>query len=230
MRRIAIAAASAAAVAPLSFALTASAASAATISVDRACYVRTGPSAPPMTLAGAGFAPGGQVAITDSSGTLHATATATAAGALDARFPGPSLVLTTPGQQRDTIIATQPSATAPAIVATTATEISILGAGHGSTPSARGDKALTEPTGWVFSGWPAGKTIWVHYLVKHRQVARQAFGRASAPCGVLRVRKPLYPATPHTTSYRTQVDTVKRYSTATRPRFTLLRVGLQLEF
>lgn len=202
----------------------------ATIHVDKACYVRTGAAAPRMRMLGSGFTPGDQVTVTDSTGTLDATTTVTATGAVAAGFAGPSIILKAPGQMRDTITATDRTATGSEIVARTTTHVSILGAGHGSTRSERGLRALRGRTSWVFSGWPLHRAIYVHYLYRHRQVARQSFGRPSAPCGVLHTRRALYPATPHHASYATQIDNVARYSSRTRPRFTLLHVGLQLEF
>jgi hypothetical protein len=201
-----------------------------TIGLDQACYVRTGPAPPPMTVTGAGFDPGDQVTITDTSGTLDATTTVSATGTIQASIAGPSLVLKQPGQASDTVIATDRTPTGTSIGARAHTFVSILGAGHGPTTSERGLRALRERTTWVFSGWPVNKTIFVHYLVKGRAVARQAFGRPASPCGLLHAVRPLFPKTPHVASYATQIDTHKHYSTKTTPRFTLLRVGLQLEF
>ena len=181
-------------------------------------------------MTGSGFAPGGQVTITDRTGTLDATTTAGATGTIDASFAGPGYILKSPGQVRDTITASERTATGTTATATTTAYVSILGAGHGSTRSERGLRALTETTDWVFSGWPVGRSVYVHYLLDHRQVARQAFGRATGPCGLIRTRRPLYPSTPHAASYATQIDESKAFTTAVRPRFTLLRVGLQLEF
>ena len=200
------------------------------IQLDLPCYVRTGPAPPQMTVTGTGFTPGDQVTITDSRGTLDATTTAGPEGTIDATFTGPSLVLKQPGQASDTVIAADRTATGATLTARAHTFISILGAGHGPTTSRRGLRALRERTTWVFSGWPVDKTIFVHYLVKGRAVARQAFGRPAAPCGVLHIVRPLFPKTPHVASYATQIDTHKHYSTHTTPRFTLLRVGLQLQF
>ena len=220
--------------APAPLAWAASVSSAATpgaaIHVDRACYVRTGKAPPSMTITGTGFEPGEQVTITDARNSLDATTTADATGAISASVVGPSLVLAKPGQVRDAIIATDRTAAGSTIVARTTTHVSILGAGHGQTRSERGLRALTERTQWVFSGWPVNRSIYVHYLVKGRAVARQSFGRPPGPCGVLHTIRRLFPKTPHVASYKTQIDTDKRYSPKTNPRFTLLRVGLQLRF
>jgi hypothetical protein len=197
------------------------------ITLDRACYVRTGLTPPPMTITGAGFTPGDLVTITDSRGTLDAT---TMVSTIATTVTGPSLLLKQPGQEGDEVIAADGTSSGATLTARAHTFISILGAGHGTTTSKRGLRALRERTTWVFSGWPMNKTIFVHYLVKGRAVARQAFGRPAAPCGVLHTVRPLFPKTPHLASYATQIDTHKHYSTKTTPRFTLLRVGLQLEF
>ena len=55
--------------------------------------------------------------------------------------------------------------------------------------------------------FPVGKTIYAHYLIKGKQVALQSFGRAPAPCGVLTVRRPLFPGTAQHRSYPLQIDT-----------------------
>jgi hypothetical protein len=200
------------------------------IHLDRACYVRTGPAAPQMAVTGSGFEPGELVTITDSRGTVNATITASATGTIDATIAGPGLRLTQPGQAGDTIIASERTAAGTTLTARAHTFVSILGAGHGPTTSESGLRALRERTTWEFSGWPVDGTIFVHYLVKGRAVARQSFGRPAAPCGLLHIVRPLFPKTPHVASYATQIDTHEHYSPHTTPRFTLLRVGLQLEF
>ena len=231
LRRIAAIAAMAALVAgPASAAVSHVAGPPAAIHLDRACYVRLGPAPPRMTLTGSGFAPDDQVTVTDATGTLHATIDADSAGAVRATFAGPGKQLTQPGELRDTIIATDQTATGTEIVGSTVAYLSALGAAHGTTPSAQGLKALTEPTSWVFSGWPVGRPIYVHYLLKGKAVARQRFEQTTSPCGILRARAPLYPKTPHASSYRTQIDAQARYSPHTTPRFLGLKVGLELEF
>jgi hypothetical protein len=200
------------------------------IHLDRACYVRTGPAAPQMAVTGSGFEAGELVTITDSRGTVNATITAGATGTIDATIAGPGFLLRRPGQAGDTIIASERTAAGTTLTARVHTFVSILGAGHGPTTSEPGLRALRERTTWEFSGWPVDRTIFVHYLVKGRAVARQAFGRPTAPCGVLHIVRPLFPKTPHVASYATQIDAHKHYSPHTTPRFTLLRIGLQLEF
>ena len=80
-------------------------------------------------------------------------------------------------------------------------------AGSTAPPSAeKGLRALTEKTNWSFSGFQPGKPIFGHYLYKGKQVALATFGRAQPPCGTLKVRARLYPATPHHASYSIQYD------------------------
>jgi hypothetical protein len=200
------------------------------ITLDRPCYVRTGPAPPPLTITGSGFSAGDPVAITDRLGTLHATGTVDASGALLVTVPGPGLVLRHLGEVRDTIIVTDRTPAGATLVARAPTFVSILGAGHGATPAARGLRSLRARTTWAFSGWPTDRTIFVHYLVGGRAVARQAFGRPAAPCGTLTIVRPLFPGTPHVADYRTQIDTHRHFSVDSRPRFDRLRVGLRLRF
>ena len=58
------------------------------------------------------------------------------------------------------------------------------------------------------------------------------FGKATGPCGVLKTRAKLFPATPHFRSYPVQVDNSKRYSKHSFPkvsgRLTLTTVDLPL--
>jgi hypothetical protein len=201
----------------------------AQLSLDQACYVITS-SVPTMTITGSVFAPGVPVVITSSSGKLSAKVTADASGDISTSVASPTPSFTRPSEQRETITATQTPGPGEQIVGTAHTYITALGAEHGSTRKEPGLKALTETTTWSFSGFPVGKTIYAHYLIKGRQVAVQAFGRAPAPCGVLTVRRPLFPGTPQHRSYPLQIDTSRPLVKNTAPKITRLRVALALEF
>jgi hypothetical protein len=178
-----------------------------------------------MTLTGSGFVPDTAVTITDSTNALQVSAPAGADGTLRVTFPGPGVTLPEPGELRDTITATQPAG-AGALVASTTTLLSVRGAAYRLPRPAEGLRALTEVTAWSFSGWPVGRPVYIHYLVKGRAVARESFGRARGPCGLVRARRPLYPAKPHHAHYRTQIDTHARYSPHASPRFTRLPVSV----
>ena len=229
-RRLVSAAVGAAAIAPVVFVATASAAAQpATISLNRACYVITR-TVPSMTVVGSGFQPGATVMITDATGTVDTQATPNAAGQITATVRAPTPSFSQPGEKRDTITAEEIGPTGTEIKGSKSTLVTALGAEHGSTKKLPGLRALTETTDWSFSGFRVGRTIWGHYTIKGKQVAREAFGRAHGPCGLLTTRKRLFPSTPRHKSYPLQIDSVKKYSKKTEPSIRGLRVSLQLEF
>ncbi len=188
---------------------------AATLGVDRPCYVIT-KKIPSMTITGSGYAPGSQVLIT-STANVDGSATATAAGTISLKLNAPAPHFSTPSVKTFTFTA-KDEGTSPAIVATSPVRVAPLGALHGSTPKAPGLKALSEMTNWSFSGFPSGHTIYAHYTIQGQQVATQAFGKSQGVCGTLHVRAPLYPAIPHHASYPVQFDTAKGYSPKTAPK------------
>jgi hypothetical protein len=198
----------------------------ATLSVDKPCYVIT-KRIPSITLAGTGYRPRSHVLIT-STANVDASATADAAGRISVKVRAPAPHFSVPSVKTFTFTAKDENVT-PAIHATARARVAPLGALHGSTPSAPGLKALTEPTKWSFSGFAPGATIFAHYTIQGRQVALKAFGTAHGDCGTLHTRAPLYPATPHHASYPVQFDSVQRFSPKTTPRITG-RVSLNTSF
>ena len=208
----------------------AGAASAATLGVNAACYRNVlSAKAPAMIVTGTGYTPGDSVSVTSSDGSVDASTTANPAGVIALKTNPPRPSFTAPVAKTLTLTASDNAATGATTTASTPVMVAPLGFSHGSTKKAPGLRALTEDTDWAFSGFAPGRTVYAHYTIKGRQVARQAFGRAAGPCGLLRARRRLYPATPHTNSYPLQVDSVRRYSKRTALR-VLGRVSLQLEF
>jgi hypothetical protein len=202
----------------------------ATIAVDQACYVESS-TVPSMTVTGSGFEPDVPVTITSSSGKLSVQTTADASGDIDVSMQAPEPKFKQPVEKRETITATQQTSTSGVqIVGSTHAYFSTLGAEHGPTRKQDGLKALTEKTNWTFSGFPVGKTVYAHYLVKGKQVAYQSFGKAPAPCGVFTVRRRLFPATPKQGTYHLQIDTSRTFTHNTAPKITRLTVTLALEF
>ncbi len=190
---------------------------AATLRVDRACYVlsRTIPS---MKITGAGYAPRSHVLIT-SSANLDASTTANGAGEISVKLRAPAPAFSVPSVKRF-VFRAKDFTTHPAVVAHITVRVAPLGALHGATPRARGLKALSERTSWSFSGFVPGHEIYAHYTLGGRQVAVQAFGVAHGACGTLHARAPLYPATPHHASYPVQFDSAYGYSRRTAPRLS----------
>lgn len=218
----------AAAGASLGVAGTASAATVpATLSVNQPCYVTVGKTRPTMVVTGTGYIPGDQVIVSDRTGFFNETVTADASGAISATGPAPVTFFSHPGEKADTISATDYSMNGNTYLGTAQTELSFLGVSASKTRRAHGLKALTFKTRWTFSGFPEGRFIYAHYLYGKKVVVRQRFGRAHGPCGLLTVRKRLYPARPHHRQYRLQIDTRKKYSRRASPRL-VTKVGLQL--
>jgi hypothetical protein len=204
----------------------ASADAAATLSVNRPCYVIT-KTIPSMTITGSGYVPNSQVLIT-STANVDASTTATAAGTIKLKLKEPAPHFSVPSVKRITFTAKDES-TSPAIVASSPVRVAPLGALHGSTPKAAGLKALSETTDWSFSGFTPGQTIYAHYTIQGQQVASQAFGTAHGACGTLHVRAPLYPSVPHHASYPVQFDSAQSYSPRTAPKLAG-RVSLNASF
>jgi hypothetical protein len=80
------------------------------------------------------------------------------------------------------------------------------------------EAALTKKVTWYFSGFRRGKFIYAHYL--HKKPAAQArFGRATGPCGLLKVKARFYPGGhPRFKTYTVQIDDSKRYSKHASPK------------
>jgi hypothetical protein len=193
-------------------------ASAASLTVDAGCYVIAGKNAPLMSITGSGYAPGDPVLISSADGTVDTSVKADSKGAIKSRADAPTPYFATPGAKHIALTASDQAPTGKTITAHTTVNVTELGWEHGSTKREKGLRALTEETTWSFSGFLPGSRIFGHYLYKGKQVALATFGRAKPPCGTLKVRAPLYPATPHHASYSIQYDDNHAYSAKSRPR------------
>jgi hypothetical protein len=211
--RLLTAAIGAGVLAPIAVGASAASAAAATVTVDKACYVVAQPL-PAMTITGTGFVPGDDVEITDSLGGLSASGTADVNGDIDIATTAPDAYFKAPGVKTDTVTATDATQAGTTIAATTAP----LQAATGKTRRAPGLKAFTFTTKWSFSGFPEGATIYGHYRYRRKIVATQAFGKAVGPCGTLIVSKRIFPATPRHRSYDLQVDASRKYSRKASPK------------
>jgi hypothetical protein len=205
-----------AAVVGIGCAASATAASAATLAVDRQCYVLVSGGAP-MMFSGSGYRPNDLVVITSPDGTVDVSLRANAGGNISGSADPPSPTFAVPATKTVTLTAVDETP-AGVIRAQTRVLVTVRGWEHGSVKAAPGYRALTEQTNWLFSGFTPGQPIYGHYLYRGRPVATARFGIAQGACGVLKVRAALYPATPHHSSYRVQYDDSGIYSTASRPR------------
>ena len=196
----------------------ASAAGAATIAVSQPCFVDVGTKAAPMIVTGSGFVPGDEVSITSSSdGSVDATATADASGAIAVTTGAPTPLFKLPGAKTVTLTAQDFAADSGTISATTPVTVTTLAVAPQPTQA-----KLTSKVTWYFSGFTPGKFVYGHYLRK-KQVARvrsSAGPRARAGCS--RSGRASTPAATRATSNYTLVfDDSKRYSKKTRPRVLL---------
>jgi hypothetical protein len=192
-------------------------ASAATLSVNAGCYVFATKTPPKMLVTGAGYAPGDPVSISSNVGFVDASATADGAGNIAVSTTAPLPPKVAAGAQPVVLTASDESINGP-ITASTPVSVAFLYVFHGGAKKRPGLGAFREKTSWSFSGFTPGKYIWGHYLIHRHQVARVRFGKATGPCGVLKTRARLYPATPHHRSYPVQVDNSKRFSRHSFPK------------
>ena len=202
------------------------AADAATLTLDRACYVYV-KHRPVVEVSGTGYGPGDQVSLQSNSG-FGLDLTADASGAIAGLAPAP-LPPPTVKARRFTVRATDLSPDgADSVVATASSAVAALAASHGAGAHREpGDGALAETVRWAFSGFPAHRRIYGHYLHGGRLVAAQRFGRAKGPCGTLVAHKRGFPGHPHHSSYTVQLDTHRRFSETTTPHLRL-KVALSL--
>lgn len=192
-------------------------ASAATLSVNAGCYVFATKSAPTMVVTGAGYAPGDLVTISSNVGFVDASATADGGGNISVSTTAPLPPKVAAGAQPVVLTADDESVNGP-ITASAPLSVAYLYVFHGGAKKRPGLGAFREKTTWSFSGFTPGKYIWGHYIIHRHQVARARFGKAKGPCGVLKTKARLYPATPHHRSYPVQVDNSKRYSRHSFPK------------
>jgi hypothetical protein len=193
-------------------------ASAAAISVDKACYVNTAAGPAPMTITGTGFDPGESVQI--AGGTTHVDATADATGSFTATGSAPELSTKAAGTRLTTL-------TASGFDAATGTTTSAM------TRALSANLAVSTKPGSVpvkdlkkrkvtfsFSGFTPGKNIYGYYLRK-RVVAKTRFGKAKGQCGTLKQKALLLPAG-HTATgrYGIAFESVPHYSKTVFPSVT----------
>lgn len=185
-------------------------ASAATISVDRPCYVNSFHNRAQMTVLGSGFTPGDPVEITSSDGTVAAAATASSAGTISVVSGAPAPAFQNPGQKLVILTAEDLSTAATATTQTLTAPLAV------QTRPAR--SKFTHKVTWFFSGFRPGKPIYAHYLRRH-PVAKTRFGKAKGACGLLKTRALLFPGGhPRFKTYHVQIDDSKHYSRHASPK------------
>ena len=192
-------------------------ASAASLSVNKACYVFTRSRPASMTVTGAGFAPFEPVSIASSTGWSAPAAVQTGpTGAFTLVLGAPEPTFALPGQKTVTLTATGLAGT----VASTSVTVAPLGVA--TVPA---QAPLSHKLTWYLSGFAPGKYIYVHYL-HPKPVARAKLGRAEGACGVLKTRARVYPSLhPRYRRYSVQIDDAQRYSKHAAPKLdTTLKI------
>ncbi len=211
LRRPMLVALSLGALSPAAGALAARA-SAATIAVDKPCYVNVNPAqGAPMTVTGTGFVPGDTVDI--SGGGVLTNATVAANGEFTATTQAPVLSITGPGSLKTTLTATDAGNSALAASTVVRSANLAVATKPGSVRNVRKDKVT-----FSFSGFTPGKRIYGFYA-RRRIVGRIRFGRAAGPCGTLRQRALLFPGgRPHNDLYTVTFESTSRYAKRAFPQ------------
>lgn len=172
-------------------ALTPAAAEAASLSLDRTCYVRGGPNAQqPIVATATGLTPGAfynvGYSLKGQAETGYAFGTADATGSIilsiNSYFAG-STVGPFAGEAE---VVLREGATGPTL-ATSATRVTNAGV------DAKGTKRNRR---WFVTGLAplsTGTTYWAHYLRGSKVKGSMKIGKPSGPCGVYRGRRPLTP-------------------------------------
>lgn len=192
----------------------AAAASAATVTADKACYVDTGTAAgTPMTITGAGFGAGDSIEI--SGGTVLANGTADSAGSFSITTAAPEFALKYPTQS--TVLTVTDTNAANGAQTTTTLMVEAANLEVTTQPTSVKNIAKTKVT-YIFSGFTPGKRIYGYYMRK-KVVAKSAFGRAAGPCGTLTQKALLFPGGhPKNDQYKVTFESSSRYVKTIFPR------------
>ena len=187
-------------------------ASAASLAVNKPCYVFTKHHAATMVVTGTGFVPDDTVRLTSSLGwSASKMAKAGPTGSFTATLQAPKPTLELPGQTTVTLTADDfessqaISATAPVTLARFGVAVVPNGV------------PVSQKLTWYLAGFRPGKEVFVHYL-HSTPVAVLRLARASGPCGVVKARARLYPGGhPRYRRYSVQIDDSRHYAKHNTP-------------
>jgi hypothetical protein len=186
------------------------------ISVSRSCYVNAATPAP-ITVTGTGWTPNDNLQVATAKGDLYGTAVVGADGTFTVTLAGTAISAIGPGQQSETLTATdEGGVTAPATGQTASTTFQIANLAFTTAPH---EARFTRRVTFTFSGFIPGREIYAHYVHRGKVVASQRFGRARGVCGTLKTKALQYPGGhPRFDSYTVQFDDARRYARRTTPR------------
>lgn len=184
------------------------AASAATVTLDKPCYV----SGQPGTVALAGFAPNAVVTLENADlGPTKITTDVT--GSFTVPFTPPSGAdLKKPGSRELVFKATEDAN--PANTAMGGSRIAPLAFATDS-----GTKSPKANRSWYFSGWVTGKPIYAHFRFGGKTRGTYRFGVPTGPCGEYKRRAPGIGVKGGVSrgTWTVQVDQAKSYKSTTKP-------------
>ncbi|MFL5862641.1 MAG: hypothetical protein ACJ780_18010, partial [Solirubrobacteraceae bacterium] len=192
--------------------------SAATLTADKACYVHAA-SGVSMTITGSGWIPGTTVHLT--AGASLADATADAAGdVIFTSLAAPRLRTSGPGVKTTklTATATNPDGSQTTQMIRVRSANLSVATKPGSVNNVRKDKVT-----FFFSGFTPGKHIYSYYLLGKKVVAKDKFGTATGPCGVLKQKALLYPGgrpNHDASTFTITLENTGRYDAGAFPRVT----------
>lgn len=185
----------------------ASAAGAATATLDKPCYVEGAP----MVLNASGFANGstitasGNGVFASTGGPTNGSINPTALAAPIQPGIGPTDI------SNNVLNVSDGTQTVPI-------SYQLVNFAASAGTSIRSPK---KKRAWNFSGFPVGSTIYAHFRRGGKTVSNYKFGVAAAPCGTLSKKAPLLPKVKKIKSgtYGVQIDGAPKYNAATRPAF-----------
>jgi hypothetical protein len=185
-------------------------ASAATISVDKACYVNTASGPAAMRITGAGFNPGDNVSV--QGGMTYVSAIVDPSGHFSALTTAPELSTIGPGTKSTTLTATDDDLTTGHTITARASALSANLAVSTKPLSIPAKEIPKKKITFSFSGFAPGKDIYGFYLRK-KVVAKVKFGTATGPCGTLKDQALLFPGGhPKKDEYNVAFESTSRYS------------------
>ena len=209
-------------------AVTASTASAATLTVGTPCarYVPGLAGEQWIPVGGSGFTPNTDprftaVDLTYTNGDLGAYTPLAADGSFLTNVFMPTEFISSSSGRKKTYTLTATDRNTPGLTASA--QVTLVRAGVTTKP-ARVRRNVRRKVRWSVFGAPTGARIFAHWTFKGRKRATRKMGRARGACGIARKRMPFVTARPRTGIWKVYFTRGKRYS---RKR-TLFRVDVSV--
>jgi hypothetical protein len=190
----------------------AAAAQAGTVTLNKACFVKRVET---MVVTGSGFAPGTDLTLTGDG--VYTTVTTDGNGAFQTGIPAPDNGIGDDVATARSIVGVTLNVENPADPSQNASVSYKVS--NFAVDSGTGAKSPHTKRTWHFVGFPAGQTVYGHFLFKRHLRGTQRFGKTGGPCGTLTAHAPGLPrkVAARNGVWTVQFDTAARYSAATRP-------------